>query len=166
MILYHGSNIARHSIDLSKCKPFKDFGRGFYLTTLPEQALRMAARTTRLYGGNPVVSAFEFDEQTIEGLRVLKFESPSLQWARFVMNNRSRVLADAKSLETNSDSKYDIVMGPVANDDLTLLFRQFIEGTIDLNTLARNMEYKNLTNQYSFHTDAAARLLKPKGDLT
>lgn len=32
MILYHGSNIAIDVIDLSKCRPNKDFGQGFYLT--------------------------------------------------------------------------------------------------------------------------------------
>ena len=38
MKLYHGSNTEINSIELSKCRPYKDFGRGFYLTTLPEQA--------------------------------------------------------------------------------------------------------------------------------
>lgn len=29
MRLYHGSNMMIENIDLSKCKPYKDFGRGF-----------------------------------------------------------------------------------------------------------------------------------------
>lgn len=29
--LYHGSNIEIQEINLSLCKPGKDFGRGFYL---------------------------------------------------------------------------------------------------------------------------------------
>lgn len=32
MKLYHGSNILIDKIDLSKSKPNKDFGRGFYLS--------------------------------------------------------------------------------------------------------------------------------------
>jgi hypothetical protein len=32
MILYHGSNIGIERIELDKCRPFKDFGRGFYTT--------------------------------------------------------------------------------------------------------------------------------------
>jgi hypothetical protein len=154
------------SIDLEKCRPFKDFGRGFYLTTLPDQASRMAARTARLYGNAPVVSAFDFNEQEVEKLQVLRFENPSLRWARFVMNNRSKDFSDLSSLESNFDAKYDIDIGPVANDDLTLLFRQFIEKTIDLKTLAENMEYRTLSDQYSFHTEAAIKLLSPKGELT
>ena len=32
MRLYHGSNVVIQQIDLAKCKPYKDFGQGFYLT--------------------------------------------------------------------------------------------------------------------------------------
>ena len=32
MILYHGSNIEIETIDLSKSKPNKDFGKAFYLS--------------------------------------------------------------------------------------------------------------------------------------
>ena len=37
MILFHGSNIEIDKIDLNKCRPYKDFGKGFYLTEIPEQ---------------------------------------------------------------------------------------------------------------------------------
>ena len=42
MILYHGTNCDITSIDLEKCSPNKDFGRGFYLTDIPKQAEYMA----------------------------------------------------------------------------------------------------------------------------
>ena len=38
MILYHGSNLKIEKIDLLKCRPYKDFGRGFYCTTIRKQA--------------------------------------------------------------------------------------------------------------------------------
>lgn len=57
MILFHGSNIEINRIDLSKCRPYKDFGRGFYLTELQDQAMRMAKRVARIYGGEPIQSA-------------------------------------------------------------------------------------------------------------
>ena len=44
MILYHGSNVAIEEIDLSLCKPYKDFGKGFYLTDIRSQADNMASR--------------------------------------------------------------------------------------------------------------------------
>lgn len=34
MILYHGSNVVIDEIDLLQCKPYKDFGKGFYLTDI------------------------------------------------------------------------------------------------------------------------------------
>ncbi len=34
MKLYHGSNIAIERIDFARCKPYKDFGQGFYLTEI------------------------------------------------------------------------------------------------------------------------------------
>jgi len=44
MKLYHGTNIDFTAIDIQKCKPNKDFGRGFYLTDIKKQALNMAVR--------------------------------------------------------------------------------------------------------------------------
>ncbi|MCD7737075.1 MAG: DUF3990 domain-containing protein [Lachnospiraceae bacterium] len=56
MILYHGSNVEIEKIDLDLCRPYKDFGRGFYLTTIESQAGKMALRTSKIYGGKPVFS--------------------------------------------------------------------------------------------------------------
>ena len=58
MKLYHGSNIVIEHINLAMCRPFKDFGKGFYLTDIKEQAEKMAKRVSKIYGGDPVVNAF------------------------------------------------------------------------------------------------------------
>ena len=34
MILYHGTNTEIAQIDLMQCRPFKDFGRAFYLSEI------------------------------------------------------------------------------------------------------------------------------------
>ena len=52
MILYHGSNLKIDVIDLTKCKPYKDFGQGFYCTTIKKQAEFMAERVVRRPGRN------------------------------------------------------------------------------------------------------------------
>jgi hypothetical protein len=159
--LYHGSNTEIESIDLSKCRPNKDFGRGFYLTTMKDQAKNMAKRTVRIYGGKPCVTEYLFDEQLLQekNINVKKFLSPSKEWAIFVINNRNRYFQNIVSPECNSDNKYDIVFGPIANDDLALLFRQFINGLISVEALVKEMEYKTLTNQYSFHTSNSIKHL-------
>jgi hypothetical protein len=165
VILYHGSNIAVSKIELAKCRPYKDFGTGFYLTVYEEQAKRMATRVTRLYGGEKIVSIFEFDEKAAIELNVCEFEKPSSEWAHFIMNNRNRFYRNITSLECNLDKKYDIVIGPVADDDMALLFRQYMDEFITLETLARELDYRELTNQYSFHTEQAVATLEYKGIL-
>ncbi|MBR1393256.1 MAG: DUF3990 domain-containing protein, partial [Ruminococcus sp.] len=63
----------------------------------------------------------------------------------------------------NLDNKYDIVIGPIANDDMAVLFRQYQNELIDFETLIKGMTYKELTSQYSFHTEKAVALLKKVG---
>lgn len=161
MILYHGSNTAIEAIDLECCMPYKDFGRGFYLTSMPNQAEKMAGRTARFYGGDPVVTRFEAPDDLLTGcgLNVKVFGSVSEEWARFIMNNRDRNFTDVSSPECNADCKYDVVFGPVGNDDVTYLLRQYTRGSIGGNELRRGLEYKKASDQYSFHTHAAVALL-------
>ena len=164
MILYHGSNIDINNIDLSKCRPYKDFGKGFYLTAIKSQSEKMAERVARIYGGTPVITAFEFDKNNIpSSINVKNFNNPTEEWAKFVINNRNKNFTNISDVSCNSDFKYDIVIGPVANDDLALLFRQFTIGYINIETLVNEMKYKKLTNQYSFHTQRAVSLLKRIG---
>ena len=167
MKLYHGSNIEIDEIDLTKCRPFKDFGQGFYLTSLPGQAVKMANRVSRIYGGKPCITVFDFDNSSLERaeLSTRIFQKPTQEWALFVINNRNPKFNDFADTECNFDLKYDFVTGPIANDDLALLFRQFSNGLIGVETLVREMEYKKLTNQYSFHTPKALVYLEKAGVL-
>lgn len=152
MKLYHGSNTIIEQIDLSKCKPYKDFGQGFYLTAIREQAERMARRTSAIYGGEPVVTEFEFDETALNVLSVKTFEEPSEEWALFVMANRSR-----NHLQPTHG--FDIVIGPVADDTIATLFRNFDDGIIDLPMLVNGLKYKKVSSQYLFHSVEAIKYL-------
>ncbi len=162
MKLFHGSNTAISKADLSMCRPYKDFGQGFYLTDIREQAEQMAKRVSRLYGGSPCVSVFVLDEAAFSEntLKILSFDKPSRDWALFVINNRNKKFMDIDDSLCNHDNKYDIVSGPVANDDIALLFRTFSSGLIDLDTLVSGLEYKQLTTQFSFHSEQALAFLR------
>ena len=46
MVLYHGSYFVVENLDLEGCAMYKDFGRGFYLTTSKEQAKSFAKIST------------------------------------------------------------------------------------------------------------------------
>lgn len=153
MILYHGSNIAIDTIDLTKSKPNKDFGKGFYLSDNEQQALEMAVLKSMLLGNVPIVSAFEFDETNLKSheLKVKIFETYSEEWADFILANRD-------GLETEN---YDIVYGPIANDKVGLQIRKLKDGSIDRTEFLRKLKYmKGITFQYYFGTERAIQLLK------
>lgn len=153
MKLYHGSNTVIERIELSKCKPFKDFGKGFYLTEIREQAEQMAKRTFAIYGGEPVVTEFKFDETALNALVVKTFEEPGEEWALFIMANRDRN-------KVHPIHCYDIVIGPVADDTIATLFRNFDDGIIDLQMLVNGLKYKKVSSQYLFHSAEAIKYLQ------
>lgn len=125
----------------------------------------MAQRTSRLYGGEPVIIVYEIHDDFLflSELRIKNFGlKTSAEWAKFVMNNRSRSFSDISSSECNLDNKYDIVTGPIANDDMVMLFRKFENSDISFETLVKEITYRDMTNQYSFHTKQAVNLLVKK----
>lgn len=155
MILYHGSNTEIDRIDLGRCRPYKDFGKGFYLTDIKEQAQRMAARTTRMFKGIPTLTLFEFDLQEVRasGLKIKTFDKPDKEWARFVMTNR-----DIETAQPCHD--YDIVIGPVADDTIARMLRLYTEKFISEEQLLRELTFSKVTSQYFFHSEAAIKMLK------
>lgn len=82
MKLYHGSNIVIEHINLAMCRPFKDFGKGFYLTDIKEQAEKMAKRVSKIYGGDPVVNAF---------MTSLLGPSQMIIWHYYFVNTKMRL---------------------------------------------------------------------------
>lgn len=162
MILYHGSNLKIDEIDLLKCRPYKDFGQGFYCATIKKQAEFMAERVVKRQGGIKTVNIFELNESifTDRELNIKRFDKPTKEWAKFILNNRDRNYKFANSRACNMDNKYDLVIGPVADDDIIVLFRTFVNGLIDIDTLIKELTYKELTDQYSFHTKKAIKYLK------
>ena len=152
MKLYHGSNIEIITPDLSKSKPYKDFGQGFYLSADKNQAMRMAEQKTfQMLCGTPVVSDFEFDEGLLSSkeLNIKTFNDYSVEWARFVLENR-----DMK--RQHPTHHYDIVYGPIADDGVTFQLRRYQSGAISIEELVKELQYaKGITFQYFFGTPLA-----------
>lgn len=157
MKLYHGSDVLVSQPDLAKGKPYKDFGRGFYLSDTREQALEMAFRiVNRLDRGlKPVVSTFEFDESSmVDGsLNVKRFDTYSEEWAEFVLHNRDRKIPQPIH-------NFDIVYGPIADDSIVRQMRRFELGDITLNELMRELKYpQKIIFQYFFGSEKALERL-------
>ena len=155
--LYHGSNVEIEKIRLDLGKPGKDFGKGFYLNPNYAQAYKMAVRAKRiLRSGEEIVSAFEFDEKNLEdsSIKVKIFSDYSEEWAEFIVANR-------KNTTTLPIHDYDIVIGPIADDDVGFQLNRFIEGIIPLDVLVRELKYNgDHVIQYFFATEKAVKLLK------
>ena len=173
MILFHGSNVEIEKINLDKCKPNKDFGCGFYTTPSREQALNMAKRTVRIYHeGKLCITEFFFDDAILDdsgkahsslALNIKRFNEPCNEWAKFVINNRNQKFTDFQNPDCNIDCKYDIVIGPVANDDITALIDVYLLGILSDEALTRELTFRDLSLQFSFHTEKSIKQLRRTG---
>lgn len=155
--LYHGSNTKIEVPDLVHSKPFKDFGRGFYLSADKQQAWDMASqKVSQTQEGKAEVTEFLFDEVVMSSgdLKVLSYLDYSEEWALFVLANRNK----------NNEQpihNYDIVYGPIADDGVTFQLRRYEGGVISLPRLVEELKYaKGITFQYFFGTERALQLLK------
>lgn len=140
---------------MSKCRPYKDFGKGFYLTDIRQQAEEMSIRRTKISREvNPVVLTFSLDDELLSngGLNVLRFDNPSVEWAKFILKNR---------MERNYRHEYDIVIGPVADDGVVFQLDLYVRHLITLEQLVKELTYKKLSKQYCFATNyAISKLVK------
>lgn len=154
--LYHGSNTKVNTPDLIHSKPFKDFGKGFYLSADKQQAWDIAfqkVKQTRTVKAE--ISEFLFDDSFLSNgeLCVLNFSDCCEEWALFVLKNR-----DMKEPQPVHD--YDIVYGPIADDSVTYQLRRYQGGVISLPRLIEELKYaKGITFQYFFSTERALQQL-------
>ena len=125
MKVYHGSYAAIDEIDLNLCEVGKDFGQGFYVTKLYEQAEFWAKRKGIIKRKNGVVTEFDFNENIcrIMKLNVLRFDNYDEKWLEFVVLNR---LNDSEQQAHD----YDVVEGPIADDRITEQIKDYIAGII------------------------------------
>jgi len=149
MKLYHGSNSLFENIDLSKSKDKRDFGKGFYTTTIRKQAESWAEAVFDRYGGAGKF-IYEFNFETNNDLKIRKFEEANKEWLEFISGNRSI---------GGVQHDFDIVIGPVANDKTNRTIALYIAGIYDAEMALQLLKYNNLNDQVSFHTEKALSFL-------
>jgi hypothetical protein len=137
-------------IDLTKARPNKDFGTGFYTTHIEEQAVFWSRRIAERYGGIPTVTKYVFDYEGALAcnLKIKVFNSPDKEWALFVMSCRR-----------GAEHDYDIVIGPVADDAMARLFGLYEMKIIGIDSVVEGLTYKGLNSQYFFRTERALKFL-------
>ena len=158
MILYHGSNVKVDNPKLLPTKRFLDFGKGFYLTSDFEQASKWAARTTKSRNeGKPTVSVFTTNEVDFKYLNCLLFKAPDKDWLRYIAANRTgKELLD----------EFDLVIGPVANDQAIRTINQYLKGYYPEHIAIELLLPQKLKDQYAFKTEKALELLHFKEAVT
>ena len=150
--LYHGSNVAVREPKLFPTARALDFGAGFYLTTSYEQAKKWAElMVKRRRTGVPTVSVYEVNEEQWSELSVLKFNAPNVEWLKFVSANRRN-----QHMEEN----WDVVVGPVANDNTMPVINLYLKGSYDEEEALKRLLPQKLKDQYAFKTEKAISKLQ------
>lgn len=159
MTVYHGSNVIVAEPKLIKQNRFLDFGFGFYTTTNKIQAVGFAEKVAkRRNEGKKSVSVYEFDEtKAFAECSALRFDSADEAWLDFVSDNRSGKY---------SGETYDLIFGPVANDDVYTTFTLYTAGVLTKEQTLEALKVKKLYNQLVFTSDKALSYLNFIGSLT
>ena len=131
-----------------------DFGPGFYTTTNREQARRFAESVVSKRGGTPMINSYEFDEAAFSECLVKKFDSPSEAWLDFVAANRSGNYVG---------ERYDLIVGPVANDNVYATIGLYMRGFISKESAVNELRVRKLYDQIVFATPKTFRYLKHIG---
>ena len=154
MKVYHGSWLEIAKPDLVHSRSDVDFGKGFYVTPIRNQAVKWCGKFKRR-GKEGVVSIYEFHEGEQSKLKILKFNSYSEKWLDFILNCRRE----------NDSSDYDIVMGGVANDRVFNTVELYFEHLIDKKEAIKRLTYEKPNMQICFRTEDALKQLQFKGSV-
>jgi len=131
MKVYHGSTIEISNPDISHSKRNLDFGPGFYLTTIQKQAENWALRKALRLKTSAIVSIYDLDVE-IGGFRRKEFIENDREWVEFVCACRR-----------GSDifSKYDIIIGGVANDKVYIVVDMYYRGIWDIDRTLSELKF-------------------------
>lgn len=150
LILYHGTNVKFDIVDLKCSKDKRDFGRGFYTTTKKEQALSWAENMSIRYGGEGEY-VMKFRLRLDEKLGIKVFSGLSKDWLSMIKNNR---------LLGGIQHGYDIVIGPVADDNTMRTVALYVAGIYNDEVAIDRLKPYEPHDQVSFHTQNALKYLE------
>ena len=142
-IVYHGSNVEVPVPRVLQNGFYKDFGYGFYCTNLFKQAKRWAMTKKE----NSVINRYKYVQDS--GLKVLKFDEMTDEWLDFVVNCRRGIEHD-----------YDIIEGPMADDQIYNFVSDYMDGTITREQFWVLAKFKYPTHQIAFCSKESLKCMK------
>lgn len=146
MIVYHGSSEIVKNPDVTHSYRYLDFGAGFYVTTIREQAEHWAKRKASvLEKEKAIVSIYQMKDDVGE-LHVKKFSEDLLEWIDFVCRCRDG-MADYQM--------YDLISGKVANDKVFRVVDLYQSGIWDRERALKEIKVYPSYDQIAFITQKA-----------
>lgn len=145
-IVFHGSNIEVSEPRILQHGFYKDFGYGFYCTRYEKQAKRWAL-TKR---GPSIVNKYGYTP--IADLKFLQFKQMTDEWIDFIAACRKGI-----------EHTYDIVEGPMADDQIWNFVEDFLSGKITRAAFWELAKFKYPTHQIAFCTEKALKSLTFEG---
>ena len=136
MILYHASNVAVEQPDIHHSRKYLDFGQGFYLTTIQDQAVRYAQRFKRREQ-EAWLNSYEFSFMPGHW-NVQQFDTYDKAWLDFVSLCR----------EGQDNSLFDLVIGGIANDKVVITLDRYFMGEITQEVALGLLRYEKPNIQY------------------
>ena len=154
MRLYHSSDVSVTKPDTIHSRDYLDFGKGFYLTSIHEQAVRYAQRFIRRQR-EAWVNSYEFEFATAEW-KIKTFDNYNKDWLNFV--------ATCRAGEDNTD--FDLIIGGIANDKVIQTLDRYFEGELSENETLGLLKYEKPNIQYCIRSqkmlDECLRLIESK----
>mgnify|MGYP001005837009 CR=1 FL=1 len=155
-IFYHGSPFKVTRINLSYCKPYKDFGPAFYLTLDKIKAYEWATQVTRKTGrGTPTVNRYIF--KRADDLKIKYFSEPDIEWLDFVTLRRQEAVLN---------HSYDIVIGPTADagPNLQIILGHYYLKEISAAQAIKDIKPYEIPIQFAFCTKKSVSRLVYDGE--
>ena len=141
MILYHASCEVVQCPDMAHSRPFLDFGKGFYLTTIYDQAKRYSERFKRR-GKDAWINTYELIDN-LDDWNILQFDNYDKAWLDFVSMCRSG----------NDNTDYDMVIGGIANDRVILTLDRYFAGEISQEQALGLLKFEKPNLQYCIRSE-------------
>ena len=132
-ILYHGSNVVVEHPLVNIGRKDLDFGPGFYLTPLYEQASKWAVRIKTIRkASQAIINNYEYSEPS--NYNIKRFDAYDKEWLNFIVDSRAG---------KQPWRDFDIVEGGVADDRVIDAVEAYINGYADVeHTLSKLVYHK------------------------
>lgn len=169
MELWHGSSEIVRTPLRKLCRPYNDYGPGFYCTPYVDLAREWACPRR---GEDGIANRYEFDAT---GLNILDLESGAysvLHWLAVLVDNRpvqvsSPIASDGieylRTVFGIDLEPYDVIRGYRADDSYFSFVRAFLSNTISVEQVGRAMRLGGLGSQVMIRSERAFERLRFQG---